>query len=79
MQINCRTDYRARIAPCAALTSICSVSFTNQDPTFALAHAVAAAVVRDADDRPALFEAASAIASGNERSAARFGYALAVA
>jgi hypothetical protein len=44
------------------------------DLTFVLSHAVAAAVVRDADDRPA-----SAIANGNERAASRFGYCMASA
>jgi hypothetical protein len=48
-------------------------------PAFDLAHAVAAAVVRDAEDRPAMLEAAHAIASGGERAASRFGFALAVA
>ncbi len=50
-----------------------------QDPTFTLARVVAAAVVRDADDRPAMLQAARAIASGNERVASRFGYYLASA
>jgi hypothetical protein len=49
------------------------------DPTFVLSHAVAAAVVRDADDRPAMLRAASAIAKGDERAASRFGYCLASA
>jgi hypothetical protein len=49
------------------------------DPTAALSHAIAAAVVRDADDRPAMLQAARAIASGNERAASRFGYAIASA
>ena len=45
------------------------------DPTVALAHAVAAAVVRDTDDRPAMLRAAAAIASGDERAASRLGIA----
>ncbi len=49
------------------------------DPTLALSHAVAAAVVRDADDRPAMLRAAAAIANGNERVASRFGYCMASA
>jgi hypothetical protein len=49
------------------------------DPTAALAHAVAAAVVRDADDRPALLETAARIAAGDERAAARFGFSMAIA
>jgi hypothetical protein len=49
------------------------------DPTFVLSHAVAAAVVRDADDRPAMLQAAAAIASGNEHVASRFGYCMAAA
>jgi hypothetical protein len=50
------------------------------DPTSALAHVVAAAVVRDADraERPALFEAASAIAR-NDRAPTRFGQAISAA
>jgi hypothetical protein len=47
------------------------------DPTFVLSHAVAAAVVRDADDRPAMLRAAAAIAKGNERAASPFGYCMA--
>ena len=50
-----------------------------QDPAFVLSHAVAAAVVRDTDDRPAMLLAAHAIASGDERAASRFGYCLASA
>jgi hypothetical protein len=49
------------------------------DPTVALAHVVAAAVVRDAGDRPAMLLAAHAIASGDERAASRFGYCMASA
>jgi hypothetical protein len=49
------------------------------DPAFILSHAVAAAVVRDADDRLAMLRAASAIAKGNERAANRFGYCMASA
>jgi hypothetical protein len=49
------------------------------DPTFVLSRAVAAAVVRDADDRPAMLLAAHAIASGDERAASRFGYCMASA
>jgi hypothetical protein len=51
-----------------------------QDPAVALAHAVAAAVVRDADraERPAIFEAATAIAR-NDRAATRFGQAISAA
>ena len=49
------------------------------DPTFVLSHAVAAAVVRDADDRLAMLRAAAAIAKGNERAASRFGDCLASA
>ena len=51
------------------------------DPTFVLSHAVAAAVVRDADenDLPAMLRAARAIAKGNERAASRFGYCMASA
>jgi hypothetical protein len=49
------------------------------DSAVTLAHAVAAAVVRDADDRPGMLEAASAIASGNERAASRFGFCIATA
>jgi hypothetical protein len=49
------------------------------DPTFILSHAVAAAVVRDADDRLAMLRAAAAIAKGNERAASRFGYCMASA
>jgi len=50
------------------------------DPTFVLSHAVAAAVVRDADedDLLALLRAASAIAK-DERAARRFGYCMASA
>ena len=40
-------------------------------PTFVLSHAVAAAVVRDADDRLAMLRAAAAIAKGNERAASQ--------
>jgi hypothetical protein len=50
-----------------------------QDPTVALSHAIAAAVVRDADDRPAMLQAAHAIASGDERAASRLGYCIASA
>jgi hypothetical protein len=49
------------------------------DPTFVLSHAIAAAVVRDTDDRPAMLRAAAAIANGNERAASRFGYCMASA
>ena len=49
------------------------------DPTFVLSHAVAAAVVRDADDRLAMLRAASAIADGDVRAASRFGYCMASA
>ena len=51
------------------------------DPTFVLSRAVAAAVVRDAneDDQLAMLRAASAIAKGNEHAASRFGYCLASA
>ena len=49
------------------------------DPTFVLSRAVAAAVVRDADDRLAMLRAAAAIAKGNERAASRFGYCMASA
>jgi hypothetical protein len=51
------------------------------DPTFVLSRAVAAAVVRDADedDLLAMLRAASAIAKGNERAASRFGYCMASA
>ena len=49
------------------------------DPTFILSHAVAAAVVRDADDPLAMLRAAAAIAKGNERAASRFGYCMASA
>jgi hypothetical protein len=51
------------------------------DPTFILSHAIAAAVVRDAneDDQLAMLRAASAIAKGNERAASRFGYCMASA
>jgi hypothetical protein len=51
------------------------------DPTFILSHAVAAAVVRDAneDDQLAMLRAASAIAKGDERAASRFGYCMASA
>jgi hypothetical protein len=49
------------------------------DPTFVLSRAVAAAVVRDADDRLAMLRAASTIAKGNERAASRFGYCMASA
>ena len=50
------------------------------DPTFVLSHAVAAAVVRDAneDDLLAMLRAASAIAK-DERAARRFGYCMASA
>jgi hypothetical protein len=51
----------------------------QDDPTVALSHAVAAAVVRDAEDRPAMLLAAHAIASGDERTASRFGYCMASA
>jgi hypothetical protein len=50
-----------------------------RDPTFVLSHAVAAAVVRDANDRLAMLLAASAIANGDERAATRFGYCMASA
>jgi hypothetical protein len=43
-------------------------------PHVLLSHAVAAAVVRDADDRPP-----SVIANGNERAASRFAYCMASA
>jgi hypothetical protein len=51
------------------------------DPTFVLSHAVAAAVVRDAneDDLLAMLRAASAIANGDERAVRRFGYCMASA
>jgi hypothetical protein len=51
------------------------------DPTFILSHAIAAAVVRDAneDDQLAMLRAASAITKGNERAASRFGYCMASA
>jgi hypothetical protein len=49
------------------------------DPTFILSHAVAAAVVRDAEDPLAMLRAAAAIAKGNERAASRFGYCMASA
>ena len=49
------------------------------DLMFILSHAVAAAVVRDADDRLAMLRAAAAIAKGNERAASRFGYCMASA
>jgi hypothetical protein len=48
------------------------------DPTFILSHAVAAAVVRNAEDPLAMLRAA-AIANGNERAASRFGYCMASA
>jgi len=50
------------------------------DPTFVLSRAIAAAVVRDADedDLLALLRAASAIAK-DERAASRFGYCMASA
>jgi hypothetical protein len=52
----------------------------GQDPTVVLAHEIAVAVIRDADraERPAIFEAASAIA-GNDRAATRFGQAISAA
>jgi hypothetical protein len=46
---------------------------------FILSHAVAAAVVRDADDRLAMLRAAAAIAKGDERATTRFGYCMAPA
>ena len=51
------------------------------DLMFILSHAVAAAVVRDAneDDQLAMLRAASAIAKGNERAASRFEYCMASA
>jgi hypothetical protein len=51
------------------------------DPTFILSYAVAAAVVRDAneDDQLAMLRAAAVIAKGNERAASRFGYCMASA
>ena len=51
------------------------------DPMFVLSRAVAAAVVRDADedDQLAMLRAASAIAKGDERVASRFGYCMASA
>jgi hypothetical protein len=49
------------------------------DSTFVLSHAVAAAVVRDADDRMAILRAASAHCEGNECAASRFGYCMASA
>jgi hypothetical protein len=49
------------------------------DPTFILSHAVAAAVVRDAEDPLAMLRAAAAIAKGNERAASRFGHCMASA
>jgi hypothetical protein len=51
------------------------------DPTFVLSRAVAAAVVRDADedDLRAMLRAASAIAKGDEQAASRFGYCMASA
>jgi hypothetical protein len=52
---------------------------TPPDPTFILSHAVAAAVVRDAEDPLAMLRAASAIAKGDERAASRFGYCMASA
>jgi hypothetical protein len=51
------------------------------DPTFVLSRAVAAAVVRDADEDGllAMLRAASAIANGDERAARRFAYCMASA
>jgi hypothetical protein len=49
------------------------------DLTFILSHAIAAAVVRDAEDPLAMLRAAAAIAKGNERAASRFEYCMASA
>jgi hypothetical protein len=49
------------------------------DPTFVLSRAVAAAVVRDAEDPLAMLRAAAAIAKGNDSLRARFGYCMASA
>jgi hypothetical protein len=84
-KVDQRRKKRERITP---LHAGCAVALESRHahrepagPHVHPLHAVAAAVVRDAneDDQLAILRAAAAIAKGNERAASRFGYCMASA